>query len=151
MDTTDRRYRLIEITPGGVTGYHAPGSRTQASHRDQGELIESLEEGGIVLDSREAIEREFALVLRSPYAEPYLDPGVVTNAHGLTRQGLEGVARAVWGSASLVMLDSTESFPFTGFDTVALDLYVAFWRSHGARVGRRVEGVLVWEEPVAVS
>ena len=146
MPTTQTRNRLIEITPGGVTGYHAPHARRSATHRALDEFLADLEEGGVVLDSREAIDRNFGLVLRSPYVNPYLEPGTVTNAHGLSRQALGAVARGFWGSDAEVMMDASTEFPFTGFDTVSLDLYVAFWQAHGARVGRLTEGELVWED-----
>lgn len=118
-----KRYRLVEITPGGVSGYHGPGrAQTLSSHRALDEFVACLETDGVVLDSRDAIERDFGLVLRSPYADPYLEPGVVTNVHGLVGEALGAVARGFWGSDAAVMLDTTPAFPFTGFDTVALDL-----------------------------
>ena len=144
MPTTARRFRLIEITPGGLTGHYAPGTRALASHCALDEFLADLEEDGVVLDSREAIDGEFGLVLRSPYVDPYLEPGIVTNAHGLPRDALGAVARGFWGPDAEVMMESTPTFPFTGFDTVALDLYVAFWQAHGARVARQSNGALVW-------
>jgi hypothetical protein len=147
MATTQRRYRLIEITPGGVTGYHAPASRTMATHWALDEFVAHLADDGLVLDAQEAIDRDFRLVLRSPYTDPYLPPRTVTNSHGLSLELLEPVARAAWGASSGVMMDVSPTFPFTGFDTVSLDWYVDFWRAHGARVGRRgPTGELEWDE-----
>jgi len=144
MPTTERRFRLIEITPGGLTGHYAPGARALATHRALDEFVAELDEGGVVLDAREAIDGEFGLVLRSPYVDPYLEPGVITNCHGLPRDALGAVARGFWGSDAEVMMETSPTCPFTGFDTVALDLYVAFWQAHGARVARRRDGELVW-------
>lgn len=144
--SSPEKYRLIEITAGGITGHTAPGARSQGSHRALDEFLAGLEEGGVILDSREAIDQNFGLVLRSPYVDPYLAPGTITNAHGLPRNALGAVARGFWGQDAEVMLDTSAEFPFTGFDTVALDLYVAFWKAGGARVGRRTNGTLVWEE-----
>lgn len=145
MPPAEKPFRLVEITPGGVTGYYGPAARTQGTHRCLDEFLARMEPDGVVLDSRDPIDRQFALVLRSPYPEPYLDRGVITNAHGLPRNALAGVARGFWGADAEIMLDSSPAFPFTGFDTVSLDLYVAYWWAHGARVGRRgSDGELVW-------
>lgn len=134
-DHTGRRDRALRA-----------GARSLATHRALDEFLAALEEGGVVLDAREAIERNFGLVLRSPYVNPYLEPGIITNAHGLPRDALDAVARGFWGSDAEVMMDTSPAFSFTGFDTVALDLYVAFWKAGGARVARRTNVALVWEE-----
>lgn len=153
MDT-QARYCIVEITPGGVTGYHVPTpslprrARTHtSSHRAVDEFLAALEEDGVILDSRDAIDRSFALVVRSPYLDPSLEPGTIANIHGLPRPALDAVAHGFWGRDAELMLDTSAEFPFTGFDTVSVDLYVTFWHAHGARVGRRTRGgEIVWSE-----
>lgn len=140
-----RRYRLVEITLGGVTGHHAPGARTHVQC-GAGALLAELEDGGVVIDARAVLDADPGLAGRSPYVDPYLPAGTVRNAHGLSHSALAAVARSAWGGDAERMLASSAEDPFTGFDTVSLDLYVAFWRRNGARIGRMAGGALAWEE-----
>lgn len=140
-----RRYRLVEITLGGVTAHHAPGARTHV-HSGPDALLAELEDGGAVIDARAVLDADPGIAGRSPYVDPYLPAGTVRNAHGLSHPALAAVARGVWGGSAERMLASCTEHPFTGFDTVSLDLYVAFWRRSGARVGRMAGGTLLWEE-----
>lgn len=44
------------------------------------------------------------------------------------------------------MLGVQDAHPFTGFDTVAMDVYVAYHRDHGARIATRRGDTLEWED-----
>jgi hypothetical protein len=140
-----KRYRLVVITLGGVTGYHAPAAHTHA-HPNAGELLSQLEDGGTVIDARAALDADIGLAVRAPYVDPFLPPATICNSHGLSRPALAAVARGFWGGNSARMLETSPEEPFKGFDTVSLDLYTAFWRRTGARVGRMADGAVAWED-----
>lgn len=144
---TDRTYRLVHIGAGGITGYYAPAARLETtSHRDIAEFLAALEDGGFAIDVRGAVDRDIRLAFRSPYVDPFLPQGKIANEHGLDRDLLSEVARGFWGPAVTPMLDTGDGYPFTGFDTVSLDVYVDFWRRGGARIGRRDGDVFRWED-----
>ena len=150
---TDHTYRLVQIAVGGLTGYYAPAHRLETtSLRALPEFLDALEEGGVAIDIRDAIDRDFRLALRAPYVDPFLPNGRIGNEHGLEPAHLTNVAHGFWGAEASLMLDTADGFSFTGFDTVALDIYVEFWHRNGARIGCREGGTLRWrdEAPGAV-
>src|SRR5205823_1607301 len=108
-----------------------------------GELVE----GGYVLDKRAALEKRPGLAVLSPMCRGDLAAGQ-RDPFG----GAEGslVARAIAsdpenpasGLARLAL-----AAPHCGaFDDVAPDIFAAWWRAHGARVGRRLGEEIVWED-----
>lgn len=145
MSDRVNRYRLVVIHPACVEGHYAPGARREATPAATEEYLAHCADGATVLDLREVVERDIGLVLRAPYVDPFLPDGQIGNRHGLGR-ALADVARAVWGADADGMVANADGFPFNAFDTVALDLYTAYWRHHGARVGRIQNGAVVWED-----
>lgn len=70
--TAVRRFRLVQWSPGGVTGY-VPGDATHGGSQvfDScgriGEFLPDLDEGGVLLDTRVLYDEQPRVAFRAPY------------------------------------------------------------------------------------
>lgn len=99
-----------------------------------------LMEGGTVIDKRPAFEANFNAAVRGVVSGPMLNP--------LLPDGT--VNRLFSGNIS-----AQEAGQLSGLDNVSLDLYLAYWRKLGVRIGKRQGDSIVWEdgtiEPITVG
>lgn len=107
-----------------------------------------------VVDKRPAVEQDWGLAIRSPICSAKLEPGQVSRfaevcpdpAGSLVVQAFAQGTSEQQGLAAMACAAALTDFG--GLDYVAPDLYLAWWRSHGARVGRMDEtgSRILWDD-----
>src|SRR5206468_2612074 len=104
-------------------------------------------EGGYVLDKRAALEARPGLAVLSPMCKSNLAAGERDPFRGVESSI---VARSIASEPENPACDLARlalAAPECGaFDDVAPDVFTDWWRTHGARVGRRFGEVIVWED-----
>lgn len=105
-----------------------------------------LAEGGIVLDKRRVLEEDPSLAFRSPILASHLPPGTIEPPGQPDRVLAQGML-GMFGEAHAALITATaEPEGYNGLALVATDVYVQFWRRHGARVGQRAGAQVLWED-----
>jgi hypothetical protein len=143
----EQRLAVLQIALGGVSGHTTTGSTVTYYDRRLAPYYGELVEGGYVLDKRAALEARPGLAVLSPMCKGNLAAGQ-RDPFG----GAEGsiVAQAIASepeNPACVLARLALAAPECGaFDDVAPDLFVDWWRAHGARVGRRFGAVIVWDD-----
>jgi hypothetical protein len=149
----ERRMAVIQIALGGVSGETTDGAHVTFYDRRLRPYLGELVEGGYVLDKRAVLMARPWLAIGSPMVKGTLPPGTVDRF--IDRHPTDAFGESI-------VLDSIRSDPTNpaaglaalmqddpacgGFDDVAPDVYADWWRRRGARVGRRLGRVVVWDD-----
>lgn len=136
-------------TGGTLHGYSSPeqfdrelSGEVDHRHRPPGSW-----DGCAVIDIREVVDRHPALAIISPMCNPNLPPGTVdrfgdrVDLSDILTQAL--VRETTKGQPALAL--AVASHKFGSLDMVAPDLYLNFWKGHGARTGRIEGNKIVWD------
>lgn len=143
--------RLVVITRGlgGIHSETADGA--SITHYDRrlrpyyGELIE----GGYVIDYREVLDERPMLAVRAPMVSGKLPLGAVDRLDANAARGslvLRAIAGEPENPASGLATLMIAAPDCGAFDSVAPDVYAAWWRPHGARIGQRRGDRIEWED-----
>jgi hypothetical protein len=141
--------RRLMVLGRGLAGCSGEGKGSSITYYDSrlrpyfGELLE----GGYVVDKREVLEERPGLAVLSPMCDGGLPLGAVDefkSAEGsLVAQAIASGGEGSFRDLARLALAA----PRCGaFDFVAADVYAAWWKDHGARVGRRVGEVIRWDD-----
>ena len=132
-----------ETVDGGSITYY--DSRLKAYY---GEVVE----GGFVIDKSKPLNMKPGLAYRSPMCKGCLNPGAVDRMPDCSDSIVaHAIADDAGNPASYLakLAIATAGSEFGGFDFVAPDLYAAWWLKHGARVGKRNCGTIMWSDGVS--
>lgn len=91
-------------------------------------------EGAFVLDKRPTEDKGVSLVFSGPMIKADLPPATVNNGWGEDKVTYTDVS------------DAIERGKIRGMSYVSVDVYVEMWKRAGAKVGRKVNGQIVWEQ-----
>ncbi len=96
-----------------------------------------LVEGGVVIDKRPCVDREdfVSMVVSGPMLKESLPSG--------HKEVFD------FGYPRTLVACSAED-KFSGFDYIALDIYLGIWRKAGAQIGKRVGNEIHWEDGTTV-
>lgn len=114
----------------------ACGSSSRTTYSDLESLLATdteLADGAYIFDKRACGDAAVAAVISGPMNDASLPPLTVSRMFEANRT-FASVAEA------LANPDTTRAI-----SSVSLDIYAAFWRGLGARIGRKVNGSIVWE------
>ena len=128
-----------------VRGYGSP----EKPHASEPTATREIAEGCPVLDIREAVKTPegFGWVYRGPMVNPRLAPGQIDRLGMPPAYMTTAMLDNMFGTLLAIHTTQTLDNPQIpgSLDTVAVDVFVAGWRAHGARVGRWEAGHIVWE------
>jgi hypothetical protein len=137
---------------GSISGYDSPESFERNLAADRKSSYPPLAHVPVI-DKRTALEADYGLAIRSPMCSAKLAPGEVNRfadilpdpADSLVVQAFAQGNGQQQGLAAMAVAASLGSF--SGMDFVAADLYVEWWRTNGARIGRMDETgkVILWD------
>ena len=143
----EQRLVVLQIGLGGVSGHMTDGGTVTFYDRRLAPYYGELVEGGYVLDKRAALEARPGLAVLSPMCKGSLaagqrDPFCGAEGSIVAQAIASEPENPACGLARLAL-----AAPECGaFDDVAPDVFADWWRAHGARVGRRFGGVIVWDD-----
>jgi len=133
---------------GSLSGYSRP-EHFEKDLADPERFNDFNFEGAYALDIREAVSSRPMLGILAPLCRPSLPPGTVKKFNetvDLTDPITQAITKE-FTRTSPTLRAAVAAHQFGSMDDVALDIYVEWWRSHGARVGR-IEGDKINWEPV---
>jgi len=110
-----------------------------------------LEEGGWLLDKTAApLDRVIDGVVSGPMLDITLPPGTIDRFGKKEKAAaarMLGVGGLQGGFATVTALAITEpeTKQYGSLDSISLDLYLDYWRGLGAKVGRKIGGLVEWE------
>lgn len=148
-------YRYASIT-FGLGGYHAEaGNCTLSGHSGPEQWEKGLTDeekaqefaGAFVLDIRELVTHKPALGIICPMHKPTLKPGEV-DRYGERVDLSDTISQAITRELckhSPAARVAIATYKLGSLDQVATDIYVDWWRGHGARVGRVDGHKITWE------
>jgi hypothetical protein len=140
---------VLWIGLAGVHGDGDDGSSTTYYDTRLALYYKDLREGGYVIDKSVPLGKNPGLAVKSPMCKGCLNPGIVDRMPDPSESIVaQAIAREAGNPASHLakLALATAGSQFGGFDFVAPDLYAAWWLAHGARVGVRVGGTIVWND-----
>lgn len=139
--------KLLTFGRGGATAYvSARTTRRCASWRPDGPLPTDSE-GAVVVDTRPAVETRdgFRWAVIGPLVNVDLPPGESRPLPACEPLIAAAVAGTEYGTL-LALHYGTQTDGIAGpLDEVSIPAFVAGWRAVGARVGRVIDGRVVWE------
>lgn len=123
-----------------ISGYGSPERPHAAEGKD-------IPDGTPVLDVRAATETPegFAWVFRGPMVDVKLPDGSYEPCPQPSEVMLGGLEGSFGAVAAMQVVSRAKREPRGPLDFVSVSEYVQGWREHGARVGKYVGGVIVWE------
>jgi len=141
----DDRYLVLTRGLSGLTGYPGPqegyGQSTVSIPHDDFER----ELGNVVDDVYIIDNLDNDNIVRAVFAAPMLDTRIPKDSvyacpdiFGPMAMGLEGMYA---GLAAMKMVRPS----WTGLDKVGIERFVDYWRKNGAKIGRKIDGKIVWE------
>ena len=152
-----REYHFVNIEgPGSWTFYakcvkHKSGSSTKRKLEGFGEermklFLGQVVDSSLVVDQRPASGRpDFAKnVLRGPMVNVDLPPLLVDASNEVDEEVIAACGKDVQDMYAIVKAMS-EGQAIGAFDYVSPEIYAEFWKEQGARVGRVINGSIVWE------
>jgi hypothetical protein len=144
------KYEGLSLRPTKAQDYYMVGQSQSSAYahqpncstsgiRNLEEAIVRLCEGGYVLDKRELSWEVACNVISGPMDQVDLPPMTMRRAYEKARTF--GSFREFYD-----YLDSPECGGMS-FANLSMDLYAAWWHRLGAKVGRKVKGVIQWKAP----
>lgn len=124
-----------------LSGYSRPENWRHSPDCDYSECI--------VIDKRPAIATEsgYRWVFNGPMCNPDLADGAIDRLGEVSPLMAGAMAENSYGA--LLALHATHSGPEAGpLDRVSPAAYAAGWSRHGAKLGRIVDGAIVWDDDV---
>lgn len=150
MTRYEMRYALLVPGDGGVSGYF-PRSRTQASIPDTrawpyyGDLLP----GGYIVDGTHLdFHVRYRTAVNGPMVSMVLPPGQRDRLDDPGPIAAMMAADPQTGLFGALVATAIADRQWQGLDEVALDTWIGYRRSRGARVGRRVDEYIFWEDGV---
>ncbi len=126
MPRDNKHYPMIGIALSGVYAW-ADGESLRSYDTRLERFYYRLKEGGLVIDKRTCSEDDVLKYVVSGAMVQFSLP--------------DNTKSRIWENPEpcFSYLDAK------GMDKVSLNLYLDFWRSLGARIGKRVDNSIVWE------
>ena len=148
--TYNQRLSLLQVALGAVSGHMTDGASVTIYDRRLAPYLWDLVEDGWVLDNRAALTANPFLAVRQPLCKGDLPPGTVDKFdHDASQSIVAQVIASEPENPACGLAQLMIAAPDCGaFDYVAPDVYAAWWRQHGARVGQRRGDTIVWEDGV---
>jgi hypothetical protein len=133
---TETEYSIGQCESGAYS--QAPGSRT-SGYRDLEEIISRLAFGGYVIDKRNLPWESVVHVISGPMDSCTLPPMTISIIWEYNRT-FRTYEEFLSYAAELKAAGRNLSMAY-----LSLDLYAEYWRRLGAKVGRKVQGEIVWK------
>lgn len=154
-----RRIKAMTFGLGGNMGYFDSKHRETTSWYvrpehlqaciDAGHYGKEEMEGCILIDLRQAVEKNPMLVFHEPLLDVRLQDGETERFADLAENVTPGLVEAVTSHSPVLahcVAQAEKSEEYRGLDTVSLPAFVQWWRDHGAVFGVVQDGIVKWED-----
>lgn len=138
---TEPKLQIVARYLAGWWGEYGKGHKLSGFHSVEA-VLDQCAEGCVVLDKSDVDPKiGVRLVMSGPMLDVSLPPQTVDKFGD--QKALEEMLPGLqdgFRTMAVAVLKGLSSF-----DSVSLDIYVAMWRNAGAKVGKVVNGAVVWE------
>lgn len=153
MSGSKEKILLIAVGHGSTTGYISDNCRLESYWTDPDKFVEKLGdrydlEGAWVRDVREIVLKHPMYALQTPFVGVNMPPGTVKrfNMDELRQSPIAAALLDGAGGGAMRGVVAAGLAGIASFDTVALDVFLQWWRVRGARIGQVIDGAIKWEQ-----
>lgn len=139
MNPYKREYTLLGIAAAGVYARVGPNTSVTIYDRRLSPYLGDLAEGGVVVDKRPCVNHPdfYQLVCNGPLLKESLPAG--------TKEELVMEEKGFL-IKDRIAVPIKEGGKLSGFDYIALDVYLANWEKLGCKIGHRHGDKIVWKD-----
>lgn len=141
-------YKKLKLLEKFNNGWHGKGDNCSVSFRTTKleRCLKDAAEGCLVVDKYGLGVEAISHAINGPIVDTTLPPNTI-NKFQIGNQAVLMLGVGGLEGAFKHFLQKKVDFPkWSGLDNVSLDIHVLTWRKLGARVGKVVDGKVVWED-----